>query len=341
MTRENGLADWNDYRLFAVVAHSVSMRSASHALHTSAQTISTRMHRLETKLGVKLFTRLSNGIALTPDGKRVLSFVEVAETNLVRASTVSRDIADSTEGECHLALGDGMGTFWFPRFVAAFGKRYPRIALRTYAFTERTAVKGPRADIQIQYSDAMDHNLVAPKVATLHFMLFASRAYLAASGTPRTAADLATHRLVDFSLPNSTQGMFASLRGFTDRAVIVANSVGTQCESIRWGGGVGLLPSYTGFVHDNLVPVVPEIHFPFPVHLCFEREEAKRPAVRSTLDFLKEVVFDRRMPWFDDGFIAPQAAWSAILNDCMERAELGQPKTLSAAGRNGKATATG
>lgn len=174
----------------------------------------------------------------------------------------------------------------------------------------------------MQYSDTLDEKLIATRAATLHFLLFASRDYLDSYGVPYSLEDLRQHRLVDFTLPDTDRGMFASLRGLTDRTLMTANAVATQCEAIRWGAGIGLLPPYSGFVHDNLVPILTSHNITFPVYLCYERNAAKQLVVRATLNFLRDVVFDRSMPWFSETYTPPQAHWPQVMRACMDRAEL-------------------
>jgi DNA-binding transcriptional LysR family regulator len=313
--------DWNDYRVFALVARAGSLGAAARGLRKTRQALSLRIDSLEDRLSVKLMLRSATGVELTREGQRVLSYIEAAEAQLSRVATMASDATGTIEGECRLALGDGMGSYWFPRFVATFGRMHPRIALRTYASTRRVMDKSPSHDILVQYTDTPDEALIAPRVATLHFMLFASRKYLDELGTPASIEDLARHRLVDFTMPDNDRGMFAVLRGFADRTVLIANAIATQCEAIRWGTGIGLLPSYAGFVHDNLVPVVQDYRVAVPVHLCYEREAAKRPAVRATINFLKDFVFNKdHMPWFAERFIPPQEDWPTLMQRCMTRA---------------------
>jgi DNA-binding transcriptional LysR family regulator len=312
--------DWDDYRLFAAAAQFGSFRRASLELETSSQRISLRIASLEKNLGVRLLNRLPHGVTLTPEGERFLSHVQAAAAQFARATSVACDATDTVEGECRLALGDGMGTYWFPHFIGIFARMHPSIALIPHVSIERAMTKSPSHDIQVQFTGTPDESLVATIVATLHFMPFASREYLEANGTPSTLEDLTRHRLVDFTLAESDRGTFASLHGLADRALVRTNSFGTQCEAIRWGGGVGMLPSYAGLVHANLVPILDDVRMSMPVYLCYEREAAKRPAVRATLTFLKEVVFDRnRMPWFAEEFIAPETQWSLVMRQCLER----------------------
>ena len=314
---QNGI-DWDNYRVFLAVARTGSLRGASRALGISPPAVTRRIRAFEAKHRTPLFCRVQQGVELTPEGRRMLGYAEAAEAALARAA-LTQEATDTVEGECRIALADGMATYWLPRFLPAFARKHPNIRLLTASTTERTMAKGPSHDLQIQYADTPDESLVAQRVAMLHFMLFASRDYLEENGTPASMEDLARHRLVDFTLVGSEKGTFASWRGLSDRTMIIANSVGTQCEAIRWGAGIGMLTSYAGVVYPNLVPVVPTVYFPTPVYVCFERETAKRPAVRATLNFIKDTMFDRRrMPWFAEDFVPPDARWAAIMHQCLE-----------------------
>lgn len=311
--------DWDDYRHFIAVARAGSVRRAAATLHTTAQTVSRRIASIEHALGVQLFKRQAQGVELTSDGQRILALVNVAEAYLLRAARTTREAIANVEGECRIALADGLGTYWLPRFLGSFAARHPGVALRVFSSTDRTLAKSPSHDIQIQYSDAPDESLVALRAATLHLGLFASAEYLGTHGTPAEAKELASHRLVDLTLVDSTKGTFTALSGFSSATTMMINSNGCHCESIRWGAGIGLLPTYASLLYDNLVPILPSLHYGFPIFLCYERAAGKQPAVRAVLDFLRDEVFDHgQMPWFAEEYVAPDPQWGTILRACVQ-----------------------
>ena len=315
----NHRVDWDDFRIVAAVARTGSGRAAARELRLTPQAVTRRVSGLEQKLGIRLFNRVTHGLALTDEGRRIMAHVTVAESALQRATTHARDAAETVEGECRLAVGDGLATYWLPRFLPAFAERHPGVSLLIHTSTERMTDKSPSHDIQIQYAASLDASLTAKQVATLHCMLFASSEYLAANGTPIVQEDLARHRLVDVTLGNSGKGTFASWRGFANRTGVIADASTVHCENVRWGAGIGLLPTYGALLYPNLVPIIPAIHFPTAVYACYEREKAKRPAVRATLQFLRHIVFDReRMPWFADDFHLPDPQWPALARGLMD-----------------------
>src|SRR6266699_851576 len=64
---------WDDLRVFAVAARELSFRKASVVLRTSSSTVVRRIERLEEILGVRLFDRLPEGVALTTEGRSVFA----------------------------------------------------------------------------------------------------------------------------------------------------------------------------------------------------------------------------------------------------------------------------
>jgi DNA-binding transcriptional LysR family regulator len=317
--------DWDDFKTFVAAARAGSFGRAAKDLGIGSVAIGKRIGRLEENLGVLLFKRLASGVELTNDGRRVLSYAKAAETSLVSAVNATRNANEAIEGECTLSMGDGLGTYWVPRFFAGFSCKLPNIALRISSSPSRTTTKSASHDIQIQYTDALDPDLVATRVATLHFMLFASQEYLRENGKPTALSELASHRLVDLTLADSSKGTFSALTGFGNSAALMVNANGTQCEAIRWGAGIGILPTYASLLYDNLVPIIPSVRHSFPVFLCYERDVGKHPVVRATLNFLRETVFDSpRMPWFADEFAMPDTHWHAILRGCLR----GEPDSV-------------
>jgi LysR family glycine cleavage system transcriptional activator len=74
---------WDRLRLFNIVAQTRNVTEASYILHISQSALSRQMKSLESELGVKLFSRNSDGISLTKAGLKLSASVDVlaAEIN--------------------------------------------------------------------------------------------------------------------------------------------------------------------------------------------------------------------------------------------------------------------
>lgn len=76
--------DWNDLRLFRMLAEELSFTRAASRAQVSQPTLSTRIQRLERKLGVVLFDRSTRRMNLTSAGRHLLVGVEIMATELAQ-----------------------------------------------------------------------------------------------------------------------------------------------------------------------------------------------------------------------------------------------------------------
>ncbi len=308
--------DWDDFRVFVAVARHGSYTRAARELGWTQSAVSRRIARLEQSLSLRLFDRSFRGTQLTSEGERLFSYANGAELMLSRGVRSVRDAAQRLDSDCNILLGDGIASYWMPMFLPAFLARNPAIALNLYTAHNAHATGAQVFDLEIQYSHPLTEDVVALPLGTLHFMLFASQDYLMRYGVPSSLRDLRHHRLTDTAYRLSDRGSFAAWAGLDREAVVATNSSVVMGETVRAGGAIGLLATYAALVDPRLVPLLPEAHFRVPVMLCFERETAKKPAVRETIDFLKNAVFDRSaMPWFADDFQRPAKNWRKLLDE--------------------------
>ena len=74
-----------------------SMNEASHELYVSQPALSSSVKELENELGIEIFTRSSQGIALTVDGAEFLTYARqvLDQADLLRSATRTRSRASS------------------------------------------------------------------------------------------------------------------------------------------------------------------------------------------------------------------------------------------------------
>jgi DNA-binding transcriptional LysR family regulator len=317
--------DWDDFRIFTTSAREGSFTRTAQKLRMTQSAVSKRMKRLEKAVGARLFDRGQQGVKLTSEGERLLRHANGAETMLSRGVSSVREGVRRVDGECKLITGDGLGSYWLPAFMPFFAERNPATNLVLFTSPDLGANQTPPFDLQIHYTHPLSETRVAVPLATLHFVLFASPQYLHQFGFPKSTQDLRHHRIADSTFRLGEKGSLANWAGLDEDVAMATNSSVILFEMIRNGSTLGLMPTYTALVDPRLVPVLPELHFHAPLFLCFESESRAKPAVRATIDYLKEFVFDRqRMPWFFEHFVAPQKDWKRIYDSCLERASGGE-----------------
>ncbi|MDE7525615.1 LysR family transcriptional regulator [Aeromonas salmonicida] len=75
----NALLLWDDARVFLAIARSGTLSGAALALDMGIATVSRRLDRLESALGLPLFSRHQHGYRLTDDGEALLARAEALE----------------------------------------------------------------------------------------------------------------------------------------------------------------------------------------------------------------------------------------------------------------------
>lgn len=328
----SGLPDWDDFRLLLAVAQLGSISRAAQALGVSQPTVSRRVERLEETIGVRLLDRSTAGAVLTPEGQRIVEELNVAHSAIQRA-VQSADKKTARLDDVKLIMTDGLATYWLPRFLPHLFRRHPEIELRTFTTSNsRGEQRGQNFDLSIHYIQPTDPNLVATRLGTLHFMPYASPEYLCEAGTPKNAAELSQHRLLDYILYIIDKGTWMTRLPAVigeSRAQLFTNSSAALCESVRNHAGIALLPTYVSVYEQGLVPLDVDLRFATPFWLCYTQEAILRPSVKVMVAFLKHIFDRRRMPWFADNYIPASAFRPVPPGELMAKFAACTPQTAS------------
>src|SRR5205814_3952049 len=108
----------------------------------------------------------------------------------------SDSTATALSGGVRVAVTEGLGTFWLAPRLVEFQQAYPKILVDLHCAMRSADVSRHEADVAIHLSQppSLDAKLV--RLGRMHLMFFASEAYIAAHGAPKSFADLTNHRLV-------------------------------------------------------------------------------------------------------------------------------------------------
>ncbi|MGN6148757.1 MAG: LysR family transcriptional regulator [Rhizomicrobium sp.] len=324
---------WDDFRYFLAVAKTSSIKKAAAELKTTQSAVSKKIERLERALNVRLFERGPAGAKITYQGQRILDHVMSAEAALSRAQDGAHDAASRIAGSCSMRMSDGVANYWITDFLPGFFARYPDIELKMMLEPDEHAERKELYDIRLHYTPPVDTEQIAKNLCTIHFIPFASRQYLEEFGTPRSVEDLAQHRLIDQAQYLISKGTWAAL--FSDDAVkytsLFTNQSSFLARSVLAGVGIALMPTYMVIKDSEFVPLDVGMRIPLKLYASYRREQAQKSAVRTTLGFLRERVFDlKQMPWFGDDFLAPDLNWRQMHREAVARNSHGGMQKLAA-----------
>lgn len=148
--------DLAQIRYFLSVADHLSFTRAGEELYVSQPTISKQIALLEKELGVKLFNRSNQGVALTVTGK--LLYPDFREA-LALIDTAMQKVAKTTadvRGQISLGIGRMMDiNYILPGFFRAFAQVYPGIQLKisSLPFSQlQQKLAGGELDLILTYS---------------------------------------------------------------------------------------------------------------------------------------------------------------------------------------------
>ena len=278
--------DWEDVRYFVALARHGTLSATARALRVNHATVARRIESLERLLGRMLFDRRTKGYVLTSEGKAVLNEANAMDD---AALSVLRRLDAGTElsGLVRLAAGRVLAERFLIDRLRAFHERYPAIDLEVIGGSRVVSLAKREADVALRYGSPKDSELVARRVATINFGLYASPAYREKLKAGQTPAFIGFDEESDFIAEAKWLARQFGDRRFSFRT----NSQTTQAAAARAGYGVALLPRYIVATHGpDLVPV--SLGGPLPerdVWLLIRRDLAKVPRVRAVADYLVEV----------------------------------------------------
>ena len=200
--------DWDKLRIFHAVADAGSLTHAGETLHLSQSAVSRQIRALEEEVGATLFHRHARGLLLTEQGELLFSATREMTRTLDGASARIRDAKDDVYGELRVTATIGFGTLWLtPRLERLFDV-YPDLSV-DMPLTE-TVLDLPmrEADVAIRMREPNQADLIRRKLFSVIIRFYASRDYVAKHGSPNTAEELLSHRLVAHSpgLPQVAAG---------------------------------------------------------------------------------------------------------------------------------------
>lgn len=277
-------------------------------MHTSSSTIVRRIERLEGILGVRLFDRLPNGLALTRDGSSVFG----AAKEMERASLSLRSGLDhqpNRKAVVRCAVTEGLGTFWLVPHLAEFSRTHPTTIVELMTSTHSPDVLRMEADVVIQLTWPNRPDQKVTRLGCMHIYPFASPRYERLYGLPKSLDEMARgHRLLDQTGPQldlSTWPRMLGLDHLDGIAILRTNSSAAHFYAVELGIGIGALPTYALALGAELLAVDIGFKHRMDIWMTYHPDVKNVARVASFIDWVRSVFDTRRYPWFGDEFIHP------------------------------------
>lgn len=190
----------NSLFVFEAAARNLNFTHAGAEFNVTQSAVSRSIARLEAHLGVRLFHRLSPGLALTEEGRRLHGAV-TAGFRTVEATIEELRARDTRDGAVTVSVSAAFAMFWFLPRLDRFRAACPGIDLR-FQLVHGEPV-GPLAgvDLAIRFDMPAGAGLLSWKLSEELVMPVCAPAYLARRGPLSPQGDNRQHRLIHLAPP--------------------------------------------------------------------------------------------------------------------------------------------
>jgi len=226
--------------LFATVVREGSFSRAAHELGITKQTISERIQKLETQLGVRLLERTTRRLRVTQSGADYYERCAAIAQQIDEANRAAQQQQAEPVGLLRVSSPTLYGRRYLAPVVSKFLERYPKTRVELVLTDRRVNLIEDGIDLAIHIGPLEDSSLVARKLGEGLLYYVASPAFLSKYGRPG-AKDLETTRCVGLSAFETWQvdGVKARLE-----PVLIVNDLEVACEAALAGVGVARVPAF-------------------------------------------------------------------------------------------------
>jgi len=283
--------DWDDLRFFLELLRRKTLSAAAQRLNVTQSTVSRRLQALETKLGVRLVHRVNGNYIPTLAGEAIREHVERAETEMRSVERVVGGLDARLKGTVRVHGPAVLTSHILAPCCAALNTKHSSLTVELCSALAGTDALRHEADIGLQLRRVEQHGLVARRIGTLAFGLYASLSYLSHHGEPEADSDWSGHHLVtmvdEAEVP--TQAGWLAEAGGHARVLLRTDNRETQFWAAMQGAGLALLPRFRG----DAEPALRRLPTPSPVPgaevwLAAHEGQRNTPRIRTVLDCIAE-----------------------------------------------------
>lgn len=168
---------------FVKVIEAGSFSGAARQLGMSKAYISQRVSQLEGRLGVRLLQRTTRKLSLTDAGEVYIRYACEVAKQLSEGEERVRDFQVSPKGRIRVSLVDGgLGEWYLAPVLARFAALNPGVILDLDLSSRLVDLVEEGFDFAIRVGNLADSSLIARKLTSFRFGLYASPVYLEREG---------------------------------------------------------------------------------------------------------------------------------------------------------------
>lgn len=287
--------DLNESAVFVKVVQVGSFSAAARQLGLPTSTVSTRVARLERRLGVTLLQRTTRRLSLTELGKLYYRHAATGLGHMLEAEAAVTASMGEPTGRLRVTAPADFGDAILVCLLERLRRSYPQIDVELLLTDSYLDLVAESVDVAIRAGELRDSTLIAKRVGIACWALFASPDYFDAAPPLASLRGLRRHRCLQFTSFGKSQWTLSNRKDSVTVPMegnLIVNDLGVIRLMTLHGQGIGLLPTYIcreDIVAGRLVRVLPKWEARAdPVHLVYPRQRFVPPKLRAFLDTAAE-----------------------------------------------------
>lgn len=243
---------WDDLQFVHEVAEHGSLSAAARSLGVNHATVLRRISALEDRFGIKLFERPPGGYRMTPEGREILSALQVIDRTVNGVERALPVVGRGLHGRVRVTTTDSLADLILPRHLVSLKKRHADLEVELVVSNAPVSIDHAQAEITVRPTRMLPPDLVGHHAAEMRFSVYGHRNDLGSF-----SARAEDHRWVGVAPPltrspvgawqDRTIGPFLTMR---------ADSFLTMARLVEAGMGLAMLPDFVAKAHPDLVQVL-------------------------------------------------------------------------------------
>ncbi|MCL8299540.1 LysR family transcriptional regulator [Pseudomonas mosselii] len=295
----------NAIRSFIKVVEAGSIAGGARNLGLSPAAVSQNLARLETHLQVRLLTRTTRSMALTPPGSLYYERVRHIERDLAQAELAVITPDSEPQGRLCIASTSAFGRHVLAPLIPAFSARYPLLSIELVMADRKVNHAREDVDVSLRITPQLEDHLLARHIARIPFICCAAPGYLARAGLPATPEALHDHSCLVFRYPVDGRflpwGFMRDGMRFEARfgRVLISDDIDALTQMALNDGGITRLAEFVVRPHLDAGRLVPLFEFgdsgqayaqtePMDIYLCLADRFALTTKVRVFMEYLQQ-----------------------------------------------------
>ena len=294
-----------DMAMFVRIVDAGSITKAAEQLGIAKSAVSRRLKALEIRLDSQLLSRTTRKSNLTEAGEY---YYQRANSILSKVDALNEQTSGSptrVEGTLRMTAPLSFGLMHLNEIIHEYANQHPNLDFELDFSDRYIDLVEEGYELAIRIGELRDSSYQAKRLALIRFVLCASPGYLSKMGTPKTVADLANHKFLQYGLSKQSTLSLTDPQGKTHTVVTSSKIKATNGEFLVdmavKSHGITYMPTFIAYqtlARGELVPLLTQYQFPtINAYAVYPKNRFLSQRCRYLIDFIAERFGDN--PYWD------------------------------------------